>query len=190
MGGTWFHSHGIMGLRINEGVLVPAWRAPRPGVLLCCKQLRNEALDVLYEKTLFFYHMNRPNRELRCDKSFLAGDVQHLEIHVAVYHTRELECAISQLESIFKVAPEKRKHTGVRFRLFAFNNYERMHRNKAWPPEDGEQAWLVLSRLLRMDFGCVPKFLLDRSWQRALGEARVERLKQKADLMGLHLRRS
>ncbi|KAF2173500.1 hypothetical protein M409DRAFT_15781 [Zasmidium cellare ATCC 36951] len=190
MGGTWFYPHGIMRLRIYaDTTLGPAWPSHRPGILLSCKQLRRETMDVLYDKTLFFYFMNRPERELRCRGTFLDGGVQHLELHVQVYHTRELEYAISQLISIFEVVPPERKRTGLRFTLYAFNNYEGIRRDKSFPSEASDQAWLALSRLLRLEFGCVPKFTLDKSWQRGLGAARVEQLKQKAEVVTLPIRK-
>lgn len=184
-GGTYFYSHGVLRLRGNEGTeatLVPAWPCRRPGVLLSCKQLRREAMDVLYDKTLFFYHLNRPRREIRCNGTFLDGGVQNLQLNVHVYYTRELECAIRQLRSILATVPAKRKHTEVRVGLHAFNCYERMRRDKTFLPEDSDQAWLGLSRLLRLEFGCVPIFTLDASWQRALGPVRIEQLKEKADV--------
>lgn len=188
LGGTTFHSHGIMRLRVNPGTggtLVPAWPSRRPGILLSCKQLRREAMDVLYDKTLFYYHLNRPSRDNRCNGTFLDGAVQNLHLRINIYHTRELHCAIGQLLSILEVVPHQRRHTEIRVRLDAFNSYERIRRDKTFPPEDCDQAWLALSRLLRLEFGCVPTFTLGRSWQRALGPARVEQLREKAHVVDL-----
>lgn len=184
--GMEFYTHGVMRLRVRpHGTLVPAWRCERPGILLSCKQLRRESTDVLYDKTLFYYHMNRPNGGIRCDGTFLDGGVQNLELHVRIYSTRELENAIGQMVSIFETMPRERKYTSVKVWLFAFNNYERMRRDKTFSPEDSNQAWLGLSRLMRLEFECVPEFTLDKSWQRALGPGRVEQLRQKANVVTL-----
>lgn len=178
-----FHKHGVMRLRARpDRTIIPAWRCLRPGILLSCKQLSHEATDVLYDKTLFYYHINRPSDGIKCKETFLDGGVQNLELHVRVYRIRELQNTISQMTSILEVVPQERKHTRVRVWLVAFNEYQRMRRDKTFPVEDSDQAWLSLSKLLRLEVGCVMEFTLDKSWQRALGLKRIEQLRQKSSV--------
>lgn len=184
--GLDFYQHGVIRLLGDResGRILPFQQIVRPGILFSCKQLRREAMDVLYDKTLFFYLINRPNDgHIRPEGSILDGPVQNLELLIRIYHTQELQNSIHQLVSILNVIPEKRKRTAVRIWLHAFQNYARLRRDEAFPPEESDQAWLAISRLLRLELGCEIQFSVGSSWQRALGPARMEQLKQKANVL-------